>query len=386
VTRQTRRQFLLTLGSASLGLLATACGSQAAPAPGASTSVPASAASASAKPAGASAPASPAASSASGSAQAKAGLAEVKITDIQITSAAGAYIAAEKGYFRDEGIQPTFVTMGSQDQIPALLSGTGDVAGTAIAASLYNALARGVSITMVADHGANLKNASAGGVAIRKDLVDSGKYKGPADMKGWRVTQGLPESTAEIALDKFLHQGGLSLSDIDYQHLGFPETVTAFANKGIDAAYFQEPFTTIALNQGLIVRGPIGYDIYPNQQIACVAFGQKLSGNKDLSLRYVRAYLRGVRDYVKGLIEKDQAMFDQVVPILIQHTTVKQQELFQKAIPSGLRPDATPNVQSLKDDLAYMIDKGFVKQQFDLSKYIDLSFIEQANKDLGPYK
>lgn len=385
---QTRRQFLLTLSAASVGLLAAACASQSAPAPSASASAPPaspSTAPASGKPA-ASGATSPAAISANASVAAKPGLTEVKITDIQITSAAGSYIAEAKGYFRDEGIQANFVSMGSADQIPALLSGTGDVAGTAIAASLYNALARGVPITMVADHGANLKNASAGGVAIRKDLVDSGKYKGPANMKGWKITQGLAESTAEIALDKFLHQGGLSLNDVDYQHLGFPETIAAFSNKAIDAAYYQEPFTTIALNQGLIVRGPIGYDIYPNQQIAAVAFGQKLSANKDLSLRYVRAYLRGVRDYVKGIIDKDQATFDQVVPILVQHTTVKQTDLFQKAIPSGLRPDAVPNVQSIKDDLAYMMDKGFVKQQFDISKNIDLSFIEQANKDLGPYK
>src|SRR5579862_7706542 len=159
---QTRREFLLTLSSVSVGLLAAACGGQAAPAASPSApAAPSSGAPASAKPAASSAPGKPAASSASASAAAKPGLSEVKITDIQITSAAGSYIAAEKGYFKDEGIQPTFVSMGSADQIPALLSGTGDVAGTAIAASLYNALARGVTITMVADHGANLKNASA---------------------------------------------------------------------------------------------------------------------------------------------------------------------------------------------------------------------------------
>ena len=45
-----------------------------------------------------------------------------------------------------------------------------------------------------------------------------------------------------------------------------------------------------------------------------------------------------------------------------------------------------PNVQSIKDDLDYFIQKGSVKEKFDINKYFDLSFIEQANKDLGPYK
>jgi ABC-type nitrate/sulfonate/bicarbonate transport system substrate-binding protein len=41
--------------------------------------------------------------------------ATVRITDIQITSAAGSYIAAAKGYFQEEGIQPEFVLMASGD-------------------------------------------------------------------------------------------------------------------------------------------------------------------------------------------------------------------------------------------------------------------------------
>jgi len=27
-----------------------------------------------------------------------------------------------------------------------------------------------------------------------------------------------------------------------------------------------------------------------------------------------------------------------------------------------------------------------VKQSYDINKYLDLSYVEQANKDLGPYK
>ncbi len=251
-------------------------------------------------------------------------------------------------------------------------------------AQLYNGLARGVSIKMVADHGANLQNASAGGIAIRKDLVDSGKYKGPADVKGWKFAVGGPASTVDIDLDRYLNKGGLSIKDVDHVIVAFPDMIAAFANKNLDGAMYQEPFTTIALNQGLIVRGPIGYDIYPNHQIACVTFGGKLFSDRDLGVRYLRAYTRGVRDYVKGLVQKDQAMFDQVVPILIEHTTVKQRELFEKAMPSGLRPDPIPNTQSIVDDLAYFLERGIVTQKFDVSKYIDTSLVQEAIKQLGP--
>jgi NitT/TauT family transport system substrate-binding protein len=404
MTTTSRRQFVLMMGAGAVGLLATACGQAAAPASSAAAPSsaaakpsPSAAASASAKPAAstaasaaakpaASASAKPAASAAaSGSAVAKPGsLATVKITDIQITSAAGSYIADAKGYFKDEGIQAEFVRMGGGDQIPAIVSGTGDVTGTAIAAALYNAFGRGLPLKMVADHGANLKDASAGGFVVRKDLAD--KFKGPASVKGWKVAEAVPESTPDVAMDKWLHTGGLSLQDLNITYLGFPETLQALTNKAIDATYYQEPFTTIAVNQGVAVRGVPAWEMYLNQQIAVVVFGPRMNNDKDLSQRYVRAYLRGVRDYVKGLIDKDKAMFDQVVPILIERTTVKQRDLFEKAIPSGLRPDGMPNVQSVKDDLDYYQQKGVVKEKFDINKYFDLSYVEEANRQLGPYK
>ncbi len=397
----TRRQFLVLGGVGALSVLAAACGGGSAPSasPAQSSaaakpagSAPASAAasakpaaSASAKPA-ASASAKPAASVAASPKPAPSGLTTVKITDIQITSAAGSYIADAKGYFREEGIQAEFVRMGGGDQIPAIVSGTADVTGTAIAAALYNAFGRDLPLKMVADHGANLKNASAGGFVVRKDIMDSGKFTGPASVKGWKVAEAVPDSTPDVAMDKWLKTGGLSLKDLNITYLGFPETLQALTNKAIDATYYQEPFTTIAVEQGVAARAVPAWDMYLNQQIAVVVFGPRMNNDKGLSQRYVRAYLRGVRDYVKGLIDKDRTKFDEVVPILIERTTVKQRELFDKAIPSGLRPDGMPNVQSIKDDLDYFIQKGSVKEKFDINKYFDLSFIEQANKDLGPYK
>ncbi len=378
MTKTSRREFVLLLGAGAVGVVAAACGGGAAPT---STSARAAAQGAPAS----SALTKPAASAASsGSAVAKPGLASVKITDIQITSAAGSYIADARGYFKDEGIQAEFVRMGGGDQIPAIVSGTADVTGTAIAAALYNAFARDLPLKMVADHGANLKDASAGGFVVRKDLAD--QFKGPASVKGWKVAEGVPESTPDVAMDKWLHTAGMSIKDINIVYLGFPETLQALTNKAIEATYYQEPFTTIAVNQGVAVRAVPAWEMYLNQQIAVVVFGPKMNNDKALSQRYIRAYLRGVRDYVKGLIGKDKAMFDQVVPILIEHTTVKDRTLFEKAIPSGLRPDGMPNVQSIKDDLDYFVKSGVVKQSYDINKYLDLSYVEQANKDLGPYK
>jgi NitT/TauT family transport system substrate-binding protein len=306
-----------------------------------------------------------------------------RITDIQITSAAGSYIAAEKGYFAEEGIQAEFVPVGTADQVPAIVSGSADAAGAAINTFLFNAFARGLPVKIVADHGANLPNASAGGWAVRKDLVDSGAYQGPASVRGWKVALGNAGSTPDIALDRFLQTGGLRYEDVDLTLLNFPDQIPAFANKVIDAAYWQEPFTTIAIERGLVVRGPIGYDVYPYQQIAGVLFGEKLLGDRQVGIRYLRAYTRGVRDYVKAMLDRDPTTFEQVVPILIEHTTVKDRALFEKAIPSGLKADPIPNVQSMIDDQEWFIAHGFLSQRVHVPDFVDLSLIEEAIRQLG---
>jgi NitT/TauT family transport system substrate-binding protein len=378
---RTRREFLRVLGTGASGLLVAAC---AAPTPAAPTSAPAAPTAAPAP----TAPAGPTAASAAPTTApaASAPLVPVRITDIQITSASGSYIAAEKGYFKDEGIEARFMAVPAAEQVTAIVADSADVAGAAINAQLFNALARGLPIKMMADHGANLKDASAGGLAVRKDLVDSGAYTGAADLKGRKFAVGAQPktSTADIALTRWLQaNAGLTEDDLDTVTIGLPDMLPAFASKNIEASYWQEPFTTIALDQGLIVRGPIAYEMYPEQQIAVLVFGKKLSDNRDLSLRYLRAYTRGVRDYVKGLIEKDPRTMSEVVPILIQHTTVKDPNLFEKAIPSGLKSDPVPNVKSITDDLAWFVQSGQVQQTFDLGPYLDVGLVQQAIDQVG---
>jgi ABC-type nitrate/sulfonate/bicarbonate transport system substrate-binding protein len=363
--------------------LATACApSSPAPTPAPKPSVPATAPAPAQAAVPASAPTAVAAATAARAAPPGPPL-TARITDIQITSAAGSYIAAEKGYFAEEGIQAEFLPVGTADQVPAVVSGSADVAGAAINAFLYNAFARGLPVKIVADHGANLANASAGGWAVRKDLVDSGAYQGPASVRGWKVALGNAGSTPDVALDRFLQTGGLRYEDVDLTLLNFPDQIPAFANKVIDAAYWQEPFTTIAVERGLVVRGPIGYEVYPNQQIAGVLFGDKLLGDRQAGIRYLRAYTRGVRDYVKALIDRDPATFEQVVPILIEHTTVKDRTLFEKAVPSGLKADPIPNVQSMVDDQEWYLAHGFQNQRVNVADLVDLSLIEEVIRQLG---
>src|SRR4029077_16973054 len=133
---------------------------------------------------------------------------------------------------------------------------------------------------------------------VRKDLVDSGRYKGFADLKGMKVAIGAPGTGTASALNEVLKQGGLKYSDVDVVYIGFPEHLPTYRNKGIDASITNEPTMTRTIEEGLAGR-VAGNDVtYPGQQVAATVFADSfIKSKRELAQKFMRAYIRGVRVY-----------------------------------------------------------------------------------------
>jgi NitT/TauT family transport system substrate-binding protein len=369
-----------------LGLALLAACAAGAPAPAAS---PAGDAPVAAAPAGAAPPATPAAAAppaTPAAAAAPAGAfapAVVKVTDYQIVAGAGHYIAEARGYFQEAGLQVEFVRSSPPDMLPLMVSNQLDVGVTSVNAGLFNAFARGLPIRIVADHAANGGPGTGSTLVIRKDLVDDGTYRGVADLRGRKVASANTADATMIDLAKLLATAGLTLSDVDYTLLSFPDILAALENRAIDASYYQEPFVTIAADRGWAVRGPQGGDVYPDHQIGLVLYNERLLGDRDLGMRYMRGYVRGVRDYRKAMWDRDPAAFNEVVPILIERTAVKERSLFEKMTPTNLKFDPIPNVQTMAADQDWFIENGYQQQRVDMQNAVELSFVEQAIRELG---
>jgi len=311
---------------------------------------------------------------------------KLKVGHLGIASGAGTYIAIEKGYFAEEGISVelnAFKTAG--DQIPLLATGELQVGVGAINAGLFNAAGRDIPLKLVADHGTSLPGHAASNISVRKDLIDEGKFKDYADFKGKTVAISGNGSSSNILVDRALKEGNVDPKDVNVVVMGFPEMLTAFENKAIDIAVFQEPLTTQAIEQGLIVRWKGADEIYPNSQIASVMFSPKfIEEQPDVGKKYIKAYLRGVRDYVNAF-DKDINKAE-IVDILMKYTSIKDPSLFDKMVPSGLNPNGELNEEGLKDDLEWYEANGYIENKPDLDQLIDKQFIEAALEELGEYK
>ncbi|MDQ6619086.1 MAG: ABC transporter substrate-binding protein [Pseudomonadota bacterium] len=316
--------------------------------------------------------------------------APVRIGTTNSSSDAPLFIAAAKGYFKAEGIEVEFTSFDSAAKMIAPL-GTGqlEVGAGSPAAGFYNAVARGLDVRMVADKGSMPARYGYLPLMVRKDLVDSGKVKSVADLRGMKFALPAQGTTTDSTLNEALKRGGLKWTDVDVVYMGFPQHVIAFQNKAIDAAVTTEPSATRAEQLGAAVRYLPGDTIYPNQQVAVILYGGKfIKDQPEIGRKFMKAYIRGVRDYNDALKDGKLAApsSPDIINILTQYTNIKDAKIYGAITPNGCNPDGQLNEESLKKDLQFFKDRGLIEGTVNVEQVIDHSFVAAALKELGPYR
>ncbi|HZS00380.1 MAG TPA: ABC transporter substrate-binding protein [Chloroflexota bacterium] len=307
----------------------------------------------------------------------------VRIGVLPNISDSGTYIALERGYFQEEGINLELVPFDSAGpQVAPLGAGQLDVGGGSTSAGLYNAIARDVPLKVVADRGSMPPGASWIGLVVRQDLV--GEIRDYADLRGRRIAINQFATTNDIAIEAALKRGGLTMQDADIQQIPYSDMNAALANRSIDVAQHNEPFKAIAIEQGLgtFFHGVDEY--YPNMQFSVVLFGPQFVKNKpEAARRWMVGFLRGVRDYNDAL--RKGIRKDETIQLIMKHVPLRDAGLFDKMGFTALNPDGKLNVEGVRNDLQWFVDHGMTQQAPDLSQVIDTSFAEYAVQRLGPY-
>lgn len=323
------------------------------------------------------------------SAHAQAG-AVLRVGTTNSSSDVGFFIADKKGYFKQEGISVAFIAFDSAAKMVAPLGvGQLDVGGGAPSAGLYNAIARGINIKIVADKGSSPPGYGYNPLLVRKDLVDSGRVKGFQDLKGLRVAVPATGTSPTVMLNEALKKGGLSYSDVTVVTMGFPQHVMALQNKAVDASITTEPSVTAAVNSGAAVRFAGNDEFYPYHQVAVVLYGGAfIKDNPDMAKKFMRAYLKAVRDYNDALKDWKLAGLkaDEIISILTEYTSIKDPNVYKSIVAHGTNPDGKVNEASLKKDFQFYKEQGLIEGNVSVGQALDNSFVEAALKELGPYQ
>lgn len=308
---------------------------------------------------------------------------KVKVGMARSLASLGTYMAIEKGYFKDVGIDVEIEDLDSSaDAMAILAQGSMQMIEGGISAGFFNALDRGLPITIVAD-----RTSSPIGhkILVRSDLKD--KIKSPKDLKGTITTTNGPGSISLYETGKVLESAGLSIKDVEVKIMPFPQLVVAFKNKAIDSALAITPWSNSLPAAGDAFELLDTDDVikpYPVQIAGVLVNTEWLKNNKEVAKKYFVAYQRAIRDFCQAYHHGPNR--EEAVQIAMRTGVERRPEFLNKFPWAGRDVYGRVNKESLLDSQRWFRENGFTKANLPIERMVDTEFVDYANQQLGPFK
>jgi NitT/TauT family transport system substrate-binding protein len=306
--------------------------------------------------------------------------ADTKITvgALRFTSHAASFVAQERGYFKEEGLDVEFkFFQAAQPMAVAVASKDVDYAVTAISGGLISLAEKGAAKVI---GGALMEEA---GIDGQKIIVSKAAYEAgvtsPAklDGKSYAVTQA--GSSFHYMGSKVAAKEGIKLSFKPLQKVG--AIIGAMKSGQVDG-WSIVPHIAKPLDKGGAVHiiGNVA-DYIPNYQVTVVFTSADNAANKrDTSQAFLRAFAKGAADFNAALVDKtagDAAAEDMVKLV---HKYVYTDRPYEKAAPSirngamRISANAALNVDSVKDQLDWFKSEKLVKDSITIDTLVDASY------------
>ena len=298
---------------------------------------------------------------------------------------AGIFIALDKGYFAEQGltVSPERFGVGA-DQMALLGAGRLDVASGAPSPTLFNAVSRGLPISVVADKGSLRKGFGFNVLVVRKALIDSGQFKGLSDLRG-RVIAAPTASVVNFEDYLILKKGGLTPRDVTIEDIGFQDQPAAMANGRIDAAVMVEPFGTATESRGVGKIVMTLDQLLPDFQVALIYYNTSWArAHSEDARRWMIAYVKALRYYNAAL--HSPQIRDDVITILAAHTPIKERAVYDKMVWPGFNPDGAVTWRGLLDYERWLLNEHQITEFVAPARFLDQSYVENAVKTLGPIR
>ncbi len=309
-------------------------------------------------------------------------LTTVKVGALKLSSTAPIFIGMDKGFFEKEGIKVEPIWFKAAAPIAvAMASGDIDVGATGLTAALYNSIAQGMKITVVADKGREWPGYRLTAILVSPEQWKAG-VRDLKDLKGKRVGITQMGSTFHYILGNLLEKNGMSLADVKVVPLGSVASMrdTVITNQ-IESAFLVQPHITAVEKEGkahvLLWAG----DHLP-YQIAANFYGEKLMKNRTVAVGFMRGYIRSCRYYYDhALTKKEGPLYQEIIHLIAKYTEEKP-EAVALALPYMDR-----NGELYAEDIQKQLDwyerNGMISRKMSASELVDLSFWKEAMAQLG---
>ncbi len=302
---------------------------------------------------------------------------KIKVGALRFTSHSGSFIAFERGYFADAGLDVEFeFFQAAQPMAVAIASGDIDYAVTAISGGLISLADKG-AIKVI---GGALKEEA--GIDGQKYLISDASYQAgiktlkDLDGKKYAVTQA--GSSFHYMGSKMAAAEGITLSFTPLQKVG--AIIGAMKSGQVDAWSIVPHIAKPLANAGAWHMVANVSDYLPDYQVTTVFTSSKNAADeRGLTESFLNGFSKGVDDYAAAMIDNTA---DQDAMIDLIHKYVYTDRERAKAAPSiingtmRLATGAALNVASVQDQLSWFQSEGLVDKSITIDKLVDPSYVE----------
>jgi NitT/TauT family transport system substrate-binding protein len=314
-------------------------------------------------------------------------LTAVRLGTLNATNDATYYLAEDRGYLREEGLELAATPFDTGLQMIAPLGADQlDVGGGALGPGVFNAALRDINVRIVADRARVAPGTTFHCLMARKSLLDGGGLRTAADLRGRTFAEPAPGNIATSVLESELRRAGLRPDELRYVTMPFPDMLVGFANEVVDVAFLTEPFYTLAADRGVGQCWQYTAEMMPNFQLAVLLYGPAFAEQRaDVARRFTVAYLRGVRDYYRAFFG-DGVGRGEILELQTHITPIKDVALLARVAPTWLDPDGAVNVDSLRASMQWLHERGDLAVDVDVDRMVDMRFVDYALGRLGRYQ
>lgn len=274
-------------------------------------------------------------------------------------------LGAQKGIFRDEGLEIELLVIRGNVALAALISDELDyIIGFG---NPNRAAARGMPLKLVA------------GVDTRPVwfLVARPEIKTVRDLKGKRIGVGSIKGSVQLAAALALEQNGLPSREVSWLSVGTtPTRLQAMANNAVDAAVIALPGNINARKMGFRELMDVG-EIAPIPTVRLVASEKKLAQQSSEVRKMIRAMIRSTRYF---LARKNEAV--QFIAKRFNFSTDEARLVYEQQIPA-LTASGDVNEKGILLDFKFAREAGENIAEVSLEKIVDLRLLKEVQKELG---
>lgn len=307
----------------------------------------------------------------------------IKVGALRFTSHAASFIAFERGYFRDAGLDVEFeFFQAAQPMAVAIASGDIDYGITAVTGGLINLADKG-AVKIIG--GALHEEAGIDGSAI---IVSDAAYKAgitsPDKLAGrsFAITQA--GSSFHYMAARIAEKEGIPMDQITLRPLQKVGNIIGALKSGQVDAWAIVPHIAKALAGGGAVH-IIGWvhDYAPDYQVTTVfTSAENAADKRDQTERFLTAFARGAADFNAALVDKTAGEAEAEAITQLIHKYVYTNRTYEKAAPSirngamRLNPGAKLNLSSVSAQLDWFKAEGLVKGEIGIDRLVDTSYVE----------